>query len=155
MFTRRDFLQAAGCGVLAVTLSGKVWAAPSKQQKPNILFIMSDDHTSQAISAYGHPVSQLAPTPNIDRLANEGAMFTRAYCNNSLCGPSRASILTGKFSHTNGFTRNSDKFDGNQPTFPKYMQREGYETAVIGKWHLKCEPQGFDFWKILNDQGEY
>jgi len=130
-------------------------AKPIKKEKPNVIFIMSDDHAYQAISAYGHPIGKVAPTPNIDRIADEGALFTHAFCTNSLCGPSRATILTGKFSHVNGFTRNSDRFDNSQPTFPKYLQQAGYETAVIGKWHLKGTPEGFDFWKILNDQGEY
>lgn len=127
-----------------------------KPQRPNIVFIMSDDHAAQAISAYGHPVSRLAPTPNIDRIANEGAIFLDNYCANSICGPSRASVLTGKHSHKNGFMRNWAKgFDGTQQTISKILQQNGYQTAVIGKWHLISKPTGFDYWKILNDQGEY
>ncbi|WP_179004815.1 sulfatase family protein [Winogradskyella forsetii] len=123
--------------------------------RPNIVYIMADDHAEQAISAYGHPISQLAPTPNIDRIANEGALFKNNFCTNSICGPSRAVVLTGKFSHVNGFRMNGDQFDGSQQTFPKLLQKAGYNTAVIGKWHLHGLPQGFDYWKILTDQGNY
>lgn len=124
--------------------------------KPNIIFIMSDDHARQAISIYGHPIGKVAPTPNIDRIGKEGAVFQNNYCCNSISGPSRASILTGKHSHKNGFMRNgNDKFDGSQQTLPKILQKNGYETAIIGKWHLISKPTGFDYWKILNDQGDY
>ncbi len=125
------------------------------KKKPNIIFIMADDHAAQAISAYGHPISQLAPTPNIDRLADEGAIFKNNFCTNSICGPSRAVILTGKHSHVNGFRMNGNRFDGNQQTFPKILQKEGYKTAVFGKWHLHGLPQGFDYYNILQDQGNY
>ncbi|MFV0566511.1 MAG: sulfatase [Flavobacteriaceae bacterium] len=124
-------------------------------KRPNIIYIMADDHAKQAISAYGHVISQLAPTPNIDRIANEGALFENNFCTNSICGPSRATVLTGKFSHENGFRMNGDKFDGNQQTFPKLLQKAGYNTAIIGKWHLHGLPQGFNYWNILNDQGHY
>ncbi len=126
-----------------------------QNERPNIIFIMSDDHAFQAISAYGSELSKLAPTPNIDRIAEDGAIFTSNYCTNSLCGPSRATILTGKFSNENGFKMNGDKFDGSQFTLPKILGENGYKTAVIGKWHLGTLPTGFDYWDILNDQGQY
>ncbi|WP_158975290.1 sulfatase [Cellulophaga sp. L1A9] len=128
----------------------------SKEKKrPNIIFIMSDDHAMQAISAYGHPISKIAPTPNIDRIADNGALFKHSYVTNSICGPSRAVILTGKHSHINGFRKNGDHFDGAQLTLPKLMQKVGYQTALFGKWHLNGYPEGFDHWKIIVDQGNY
>lgn len=126
-----------------------------ENKRPNILFIMSDDHALQAISAYGHPIGQLAATPNIDRIAKNGALFTQSFVTNSICGPSRAVILTGKHSHINGFRQNGDHFDGSQPTLPKMLKRSGYETAIVGKWHLHGHPKGFDYWKIIVDQGNY
>ncbi len=124
-------------------------------KQPNILFIMTDDHTTQAISAYG---SELTTTPNIDRIAEEGARFDNCFVTNALSGPSRACILTGKFGHINGFTDNSQVFDGSQQTFPKLLRAHGYQTAIVGKWHLISEPQGFDFYSILtgqHEQGDY
>ena len=126
------------------------------EKKPlNIIYIMADDHAYQAVSAYGSQVSKLAPTPNIDRIANEGARMDAVYCTNSICGPSRASILTGKFSHVNGFYKNVDggDFNGEQLTFPKVFQENGYQTAVIGKWHLGTTPTGFDYSKVLINWG--
>ncbi len=125
------------------------------QSPPNIIFIMSDDHAYQAISAYEHKLSQLAPTPNIDRIARNGAIFQNNFCTNSICGPSRAVILTGKHSHVNGFRMNGERFDNTQPTLPKHLKKLGYETAIVGKWHLHGKPTGFDYWDILNDQGNY
>ena len=128
----------------------------SQEDKPlNIIYIMADDHAYQAISAYGSEVSERAPTPNIDRIAKEGARMDAVYCTNSICGPSRASILTGKFSHVNGFYKNVDggDFNGEQLTFPKVFQKNGYQTAVIGKWHLGTTPTGFDYSKVLINWG--
>lgn len=140
------------CFILAVVLANSLsaWAADSR---PNILFVFTDDHAYQAISAYG---SRINTTPNIDRLAREGMRFDRCYVTNSICGPCRATILTGKYSHANGFYINGPTpFDGSQQTFPKLLQKAGYETAMIGKWHLKSDPTGFDYWDVLIDQGPY
>ncbi len=120
--------------------------------RPNILFVFTDDHASHAISAYG---SVINTTPNLDRLANEGMLFRNAFVTNSICAPSRAVILTGKHSHLNGILDNRLEFDGSQVTFPKLLQAAGYETAVIGKWHLKSTPTGFDYWRVLRGQGPY
>ena len=119
---------------------------------PNILFIMSDDHAEQAISSYGGTLLQ---TPNIDRIAKQGIRFENSTVTNSICAPSRATLLTGKFSHLNGLRDNRDQFDGGQMTFPKLLQNAGYQTAIVGKWHLKTKPTGFDEWKVLVGQGEY
>jgi uncharacterized sulfatase len=127
----------------------------NKEQRPNIIFIMADDHATQAISAYGHDISKLAPTPNIDKLAENGAIFKNNFCTNSICGPSRAVILTGKHSHINGFRMNGERFDGSQQTLPKLLKKAGYNTGIVGKWHLHGYPEGFDHWNILNDQGNY
>jgi arylsulfatase A-like enzyme/lysophospholipase L1-like esterase len=124
----------------------------AQQARPNILFIFSDDHATRAISAYGSGINE---TPNLDRLAKEGALFRNSFCANSICGPSRACILTGKHSHLNGFLRNGNRFDSRQTTFPKLVQLSGYETALIGKWHLDSDPVGFDFWEVLPGQGHY
>ncbi len=150
---------------IGIVLTGLllVWACKQEgkleekvaKDPPNIIFIMSDDHAFQAISAYGHELGKLAPTPNIDRIAKNGTLFRNNFCTNSICGPSRAVILTGKFSHVNGFRMNGERFDNTQPTLPKYLKKLGYETAIIGKWHLYGAPTGFDYWDILNDQGNY
>ena len=125
--------------------------AKEEARRPNILFIMTDDHTTQAMSCYG---GRLIQTPNMDRIAGEGIRFDNCYATNALSGPSRACILTGKFSHENGFTDNASIFDGDQQTFPKLLQQAGYQTAIVGKWHLISEPQGFDYWSVLSGQGE-
>jgi arylsulfatase A-like enzyme len=129
--------------------------ALGQDKKPvNILFIFADDYTTQAISAYNHPL-KLVQTPNLDRLAKEGMIFQRCVVPNSICGPSRAVIQTGKYSHLNGFYRNGNRFNGAQQTFPKLLQAAGYQTAVIGKWHLESDPAGFNHWHILPGQGIY
>ncbi len=120
--------------------------------RPNILFIFTDDHASHAISAYG---SRINATPNIDRIAAAGMRFDHCLVTNAICGPSRACILTGKYSHRNGFYRNGNRFDGSQTTVAKLLQDSGYETAVIGKWHLGTPPTGFDHSEVLIDQGPY
>ncbi|MEZ5940402.1 MAG: sulfatase [Planctomycetaceae bacterium] len=124
------------------------------ESRPNILFIFTDDHASHAISAYGSEINQ---TPNLDRIANEGMLFRNCFCTNSICGPSRAVIQTGKYSHKNGFYMNGNKFDGTQQTFPKLLQSAGYQTAVIGKWHLgeHMAPQGYNYSEVLVGQGPY
>lgn len=128
-------------------------ALGAEEKRPNILFIFSDDHAYQAISAYG---SKLLDTPHLDRLAKEGMRFDRCVVPNSICGPSRATILTGKYSHLNGFYNNSNsRFDGSQTTFPKLLQQAGYHTALVGKWHLVSDPTGFHHWEILPGQGVY
>lgn len=124
----------------------------SAQQRPNILYIMSDDHDADAISAYN---KTLIATPNIDRLAKEGMQFRRAFVGNAICGPSRATLLTGQHSHKNGVRNNRNRFDSSGNSLPKLLQQAGYQTAVIGKWHLHSYPTGFDYWKILPGQGLY
>ncbi|MGM9679736.1 MAG: sulfatase [Bacteroidaceae bacterium] len=127
--------------------------AVSAQQRPNIVFIMTDDHTAQMLSAYGNSPIQ---TPNLDRIAEEGVLFRNSFVANSLSGPSRACLMTGKHSHKNGFTNNEHGiFDGSQQTMPKLMQQAGYQTALIGKWHLVSKPTGFDYYDILPGQGSY
>ena len=120
--------------------------------RPNIVFIFSDDHCEQAISAYD---PSRITTPNLDRIANEGMRFNRCYVTNSICGPSRAVIQTGKYSHINGFKTNRDRFNGDQQTFPKLLQKAGYQTAIVGKWHLVSTPQGYDYYDVLKGQGPY
>lgn len=124
----------------------------AEQEKPNIIYIMTDDHAWQALSCYGSTRNE---TPHLDRLAEEGMRFDRAFVTNSICAPSRATLLTGKYSHVNGQLTNMHVFDGDQMTFPKLLQKAGYKTAMIGKWHLRSEPQGFDYWKVLPGQGSY
>jgi arylsulfatase A-like enzyme len=121
-------------------------------KRPNIIFILADDHAVKAISAYQ---SKLIQTPNIDRIAREGALIQNAYVTNSVCSPSRAVILTGKYSHLNGMKDNGTYFNGDQQTLPKIFKQNGYQTAIVGKWHLFSQPTGFDYWNILPDQGNY
>src|ERR1051326_826761 len=141
-------LQILCCILLAFQLPA---AEPAKPARPNILFIMTDDHAAHAISCYGSLVNK---TPNMDRLANEGVRFERCFCVNSICTPSRATILTGKYSHINGVPV-FNRFDGSQPTVAKYLQAAGYHTGMIGKWHLGSDPTGFDHWMVLPGQGLY
>lgn len=128
-------------------------AAIAAQQQYNVVYIMTDDHTAQMMSCYDN---RYVETPNLDRIARDGVKFTHSYVANSLSGPSRACMITGKHSHKNGFTNNEHGiFDGSQQTMPKLMQKAGYQTALIGKWHLVSEPTGFDFWNIIPGQGDY
>ena len=139
-------LLTAACALLTSVL------ASAAEPRPNILFIMSDDHGYQAMSCYGSQVNQ---TPNIDRLAKEGMRFDRCFVTNSICGPCRAVILTGKYSHLNGFAQNGQTFNGDQPNVAKMLRKSGYQTAIIGKWHLRTEPTGFDYYHRLIGQGPY
>jgi len=125
------------------------------EERPNILFVFSDDHAPHAIGAYDGWLKSVNPTPNIDSLASQGIVFRNSFCTNSICGPSRAVIQTGKHSHKNGFMNNGNSFDWNQQTFPKLLRKVGYETAMIGKWHLKSVPTGFDYFDVLIGQGPY
>jgi len=128
------------------------FAQHQEKKRPNIVFIMSDDHAYQAVSAYGFGLNE---TPNIDRIAREGALFTRATVTNSLCAPSRAVLLTGKHSFVNGKVDNRRRFDWNQDNFPKLLQQAGYQTAMVGKIHMDGLPQGFDYSAVLPGQGQY
>lgn len=123
--------------------------------KPNIVFMMSDDHTSQAWSCYGGRLAAYAKTPNIDRLAAEGALLKNCFCVNSICVPSRASILTGQYSHRNGVKTLKDALPPQADNVAKRLQAAGYQTALVGKWHLKETPTGFDYWNIIKNQGRY
>jgi len=147
--TRRKMVGTLGGLALAAAFGRNSLAA---DKKPNILFIMTDDHASHAMSCYG---SRINETPNLDRIATGGMRFENCFCCNSICGPSRAAILTGKHSHANGFRMNGDRFDGTQQTVPKLLKAAGYQTAMIGKWHLETDPTGFDHWNILPGQGAY
>jgi arylsulfatase A-like enzyme len=150
----RDAWILCALGLAAAALAPAP-ARAADPPRPNILFIFADDHAYQAISAYGDP-RKLNETPNIDRIGREGMRFERCVVPNSICGPSRATVLTGKYSHTNGFYNNTNsRFDGTQTTFPKLLRDSGYQTAIIGKWHLVSDPTGFAYWEILPGQGVY
>lgn len=148
---RFEFVKGLSSGAAAFLAAGFVGAAEAPVRRPNILYIMADDHAAHAISAYGSRINQ---TPNIDRLAREGVRFNHCYAVNSICTPSRATVLTGKYSHING-VKVFNRFDGSQPTVAKYLQAAGYYTGMIGKWHLESDPTGFDKWIILPGQGVY
>ena len=139
-------------GLTGALAMGAVVPAQAQKKPMNIVFIMSDDHSYQTISAYD---KRFINTPNIDWLADNGVKFQESFVANSLSGPSRACMLTGKHSHANGFTDNSKTFDGGQQTFPKLLQQQGYQTAMIGKWHLTSLPTGFNYWDVLIGQGDY
>jgi arylsulfatase A-like enzyme len=141
------FLTTSLCLALGV-LTPPLWSA---EKRPNVLYIMADDHAAHAISAYGSKINQ---TPNIDRIAKGGMRFANCFATNSICTPSRAAILTGKYAHLNGVPV-FNRFDGSQPTLAKYLHAAGYHTGMIGKWHLGSEPTGFDYWNILPGQGVY
>jgi len=138
--------------ILLIPVIGFIAFKSGKKKRPNIVFIMSDDHAYQAISAYDNRLMQ---TPNIDRIANEGMLFTNACVTNSICAPSRAVILTGKHSHLNGKIDNYFPFDTTNVTFPQLLQQNGYQTAMFGKLHFGNNPKGFDEFQILPDQGDY
>lgn len=135
--------------LLLCTLAGGV------PDRPNILFVMADDHTSQAWGCYGSPLAKFARTPNIDRIAREGALLRNAFCTNSICVPSRATILTGQYSHRNGVKTLREGLDPRADNVARRLQKAGYQTALVGKWHLKRPPSGFDYWNIIKGQGRY
>ncbi len=140
--------------LLTIALLLLITVSAHAAERPNILFIFTDDHAAHALSCYGSKINQ---TPHLDRIAREGMLFQNCFCTNALCGPSRAVIQTGKYSHLNGFRMNGDRFNGRQQTFPKLLQKAGYHTAVIGKWHLgeHLAPQGYNYSEVLIGQGPY
>ena len=153
MFKNITRFLALGLTALVCWYNGEAAQTPATTgARPNILFVFTDDHAYQSIGAYG---SRINKTPNMDRLAREGMLFRNAFVTNSICAPSRAVILTGKYSHLNGVLDNVLEFEGAQQTFSKLLQKAGYQTALIGKWHLKSNPTGFDYWQILIGQGPY
>ncbi len=153
MKTPNILFSTIGGSLLIISCSATDKNKTDDGNRLNIIYIMSDDHTRQAISAYNDRYG--ITTPNIDKLASEGIIFDNSYVANSISGPSRACMLTGKHSHKNGFIDNHTKFDGSQQTMPKLLQQAGYQTAMIGKWHLETTPTGFDYWDILPGQGDY
>lgn len=147
-----------GLVLLLFTACGEKPAAASGEatvERPNIIFIMSDDHTSQAVGAYGSRLAALDPTPNIDALAANGALFKQVFCTNSICTPSRGNIMTGQYSQTNGILTLNDTLPPSRQYLPTEMRKLGYQTAMIGKWHLKAEPATYDYYQVLESQGKY
>ncbi|MCP4508223.1 MAG: sulfatase [Fuerstiella sp.] len=150
------FIEATLSGLIVLLMPGLLYGSSNRpDNRPNILFIMSDDHTTQAIGAYGSRLAELNPTPNIDALAKGGMLFDRVFCNNSICTPSRASIITGQYSQTNGVLDLTGNIASERQYLPKEMGQAGYHTAMIGKWHLKQEPAAFDYYCVLPGQGKY
>jgi arylsulfatase A-like enzyme len=156
---RRDFLKILGFGVAGLAIPGCAGAlgrgGDKSRRRPNILYIMSDDHAANAISCYGGMLKAVSQTPNIDRLAAEGVRLDNCFVTNSICTPSRACIMTGKYSHRNGVYTLGDDFDRGQQNVAILLQQSGYQTAVIGKWHLHTEPAGFEYYNVLPGQGRY
>jgi len=152
---RRQFLRAIAAGAAALSLPRSLSLARRTTGRPNILFIMADDHAANAISCYGSRLRNVAKTPNIDRIAAEGARLVNCFCTNSICVPSRATILTGQYSHVNGVYTLADKLDPDKQNVAKILRSAGYQTAIFGKWHLKTDPTGYDHWNILPGQGRY
>ncbi|MEM6770514.1 MAG: sulfatase-like hydrolase/transferase, partial [Bacteroidota bacterium] len=137
------------------TDGGKDQAPSQSATPPNIIFIMSDDHTTQAVGAYGSRLASLNPSPNLDALAKDGALFTNVFCTNSICTPSRGNIMTGQYSQTNGILTLEDTLPPARQFLPQEMSKLGYQTAMIGKWHLKAEPATYDYYQVLESQGKY
>lgn len=150
----KSLLSFAALSCVAATAQAQQKAAAATQ-RPNIVYIMCDDHAFQCISAYGSPISKLAPTPNIDRIALRGMRFDRAFVENSLSTPSRACLMTGLYSNQNGQRQLGEGIDTTRTFFTEQLQQAGYQTAVVGKWHMGCDPKGFDYYHIYNDQGQY
>lgn len=150
----KSLLSFAALSCIVVTAQAQQKAAAATQ-RPNIVYIMCDDHAFQCISAYGSPISKLAPTPNIDRIAQRGMRFDRAFVENSLSTPSRACLMTGLYSNQNGQRQLGEGIDTTRTFFTEQLQQAGYQTAVVGKWHMGCDPKGFDYYHIYNDQGQY
>nr|WP_302946453.1 sulfatase [uncultured Prevotella sp.] len=150
----KSLLSFAALSCVAATAQAQHKPADA-QRRPNIVYIMCDDHAFQCISAYGSPISKLAPTPNIDRIAERGMRFDRAFVENSLSTPSRACLMTGLYSNQNGQRQLGEGIDTTRTFFTEQLQQAGYQTAVVGKWHMGCDPKGFDYYHIYNDQGQY
>ena len=141
--------------LIPILLSAICLNITAKERQPNIIFIMTDDHASHAIGAYGGRLADLDLTPNLDQLAAQGIRFENAFCNNSICTPSRASIMTGQYPQTNGVLDLDIRLAPEKQYLPKELRKLGYSTAIIGKWHLHIEPTAFDYYKVLPGQGKY